>query len=152
MYQENFPATVRVHFSTTTPVEPATRSIRHRSHLLRKSLKILNTAANYTVAREAHRVANIRWAAIYSGASGNYFPDTYDGGNHDPLAPVVTVGCTNDAAIKSTERDTLRHKKTPTEGKNLAQIQDHYHTINIGEPIMSRRYDSYVRQKGSISE
>ena len=33
--KRKLPATVRVHFSTTTPIEPATRSIRHRSHLLR---------------------------------------------------------------------------------------------------------------------
>ena len=117
-------ATVRVHFSTTTPVEPATRSIRHRSHLLRKSLKLLNAADNYTVAREAHRVANIKWAAIDSGASGNYFPDTYDGGNHDPLAPVVTVGCANDAAIKSTARDTLRHKKLPPKARICHKFKD----------------------------
>ena len=130
--KRKLPATVRVHFSTTTPVVPATRSIRHRSHLLRKSLKILNTADNYAVARQAHRVANIRWAAIDSGASGHYYPDDYDGGNHDPLAPVVTVGCANDAAIKSTARDTLRHKKLPPKARICHKFKGYYYTINIG--------------------
>ena len=78
--KRKLPATVRVHFSTTTPTPttlahtvPGTRSIRHSSYiLLQKSLKVLNAADNYTVARQAHQVANIRWAAIDSGASGNY--------------------------------------------------------------------------------
>ena len=117
--KRKLPVSVRVHFSTTTttPRVPETRSIRHRSHLLRKSLKILNTADNYTVAREAHRVGNIRWAAIDSGASGNYFPSNYKGENHNPLAPKVIVGCANDAAIKSKAQDTIRHKKLPPKAK-----------------------------------
>ena len=117
--KRKLPASVWVHFSTTstTPTVPETRSIRHRSHLLRKSLKILNAADNYTVAREAHRVGNIRWAAIDSGASGNYFPSNYQGENHNPLAPAVIVGCANDAAIKSKAGDAIQNKKLPTKAK-----------------------------------
>ena len=86
--KRKLPASVRVRFSTSsTPTVPESRSIRHRSHLLRKSLKILNTADNYTVAQEAHRRGNIQWAAIDSGASGHYFPSKYQGERHKPLAP-----------------------------------------------------------------
>ena len=46
--KKKLPASVRVHFSTatttTTPTVTVTRLIRHRSHLLRKSWKILNAA------------------------------------------------------------------------------------------------------------
>ena len=95
---------MRVYFSTTstTPSTPAVPvTLRHQSHLLRKSLKILNAADNYTVVREAHRMSNIRWAAIDSGVSGNYYPSEYEGKIHNPLTQKVTVGCANDAAIKS---------------------------------------------------
>ena len=85
---------------------------------------MLNAADNYTVARQAHRVANIRWAAIDSGASGNYYPDDYVGDKHDPLAPVVTVGCANDAAIRSTARDSIRFKKLPPKAKVCHKFKD----------------------------
>ena len=106
--KRKLPALVQVHFNTasTTTTVPV-QSTRHQSHLLRKSLKILNTADNYTATREAHRVGNIRWAAIDSRASGNYFPSNYQGDNHNPLAPTVIVGCANDAAIKSIARDLI---------------------------------------------
>ena len=41
----------------------------------------------------------------------------YERKNHNLLAPVVTVGCANDAAIKSTARDTVRFKKLPPKAK-----------------------------------
>ena len=65
---------MQVHFSTTTP-EPATTSsaIKQRIYLLQKSLKLLNTIENYKVAREAHQKGNLKWAALDSGASGNYY-------------------------------------------------------------------------------
>ena len=72
-----------------------------------KVLKILNAADNYTVAREAHRMSNIRLAAIDSGASGNYYPSDYKGKNHNPLAHKVTVGCANDTGIKLKARNTI---------------------------------------------
>ena len=81
------------------------------------SLKLLNAAGNYTVARKGHRVSNIRWIAIDSGASGNYYPSHYIGENHNPLATKVTVGCANDAAIKSQAQDTIRYRKLPTKAK-----------------------------------
>ena len=62
-------------------------------------------------------MSNIKWAAIYSGESGNYYPSKYEGENHNPLAPKVTVGCANDAAIKSKAQDTVRFKNLPTEAK-----------------------------------
>ena len=78
---------------------------------------MLNGTDNYTVAREAHRVFNIKWAAIDSDASGNYYPSSYEGENHNPSAPKVTVGCTNDAVIKSKGQDTIRFQKLPTDAK-----------------------------------
>ena len=94
-------------------------------------MKILNAAYNYTAARQAHRAANIRWAAIDSGASGNYYPSNYKGENHNPLAPVVTVGCANDAAIKLTARDTIRFKKLPPKAKICHKFD------NITTPLLS---------------
>ena len=78
----------------------------------------------YTDRHTEHRVANIKWAAIDSGASGNYYPSNYEGENHDPLAPVVTVGCANDAAIKLTARDTIRFKKLPPKAKICHKFKD----------------------------
>ena len=118
--KRKFPATVRVHFSTTTtttPAVPASRSIQHGSYILQKLLRILNTTDNYTVAREAHCVSNIKWAAIDSGASGNYYPSSYVGEKHNPLAPKVVVGFANNAAIKSKAQDTIQFKNLPTEAK-----------------------------------
>ena len=58
-----------------------------------------------------------RLAAIDSGAPGNFYPSTYLGENHNPLAPKVIVGCANDAAIKSKAQDTIRYKKIPNKAK-----------------------------------
>ena len=62
-------------------------------------------------------MSNIRWAAIDSGASGNYYPSNYQGENHNPLAPKIIVRCANDAAIKSKAQDTIQYKKIPTKAK-----------------------------------
>ena len=119
MYEEETTSgsTCSLQYNINTPTVPENRSIRHQSHLLRKSLNILNIAHNYTVAREAHRVSNIRWVAIDSGTSGNYYPSGYQGKNHNPLAPYAIVGVENDAAMKSKAQDTIRYKKIPTKAK-----------------------------------
>ena len=62
-------------------------------------------------------MSNIRWAAIDSEASRNCYPSHYIGENHNPLATKVTVGCTNNAAIKLQAQDTLRFRKIPTKSK-----------------------------------
>ena len=135
--KRKLPTYIHIHFSTTTktttttPAVHVSRPIRHRSHLLRKSLKILNAADNYTVAREAHRVSNIRWAAIDSGASGNQYPSDYDRENHNPLDPKVTVGCANNVAIKSKAQDTIRFKNLPTKAKVCHNFDE------ITTPILS---------------
>ena len=62
-------------------------------------------------------MSNIRWAAVDSGAPGNYYPIDYEGKNHNPLAPKVTVGYANDAAIKSKTQDIIQFKNLLTEAK-----------------------------------
>ena len=62
-------------------------------------------------------MSNIRWAAIDSGVSVNYYPSHYKDKNHNPLAPKITVGCANDAAIKLQVHDTIRFKNLPTKAK-----------------------------------
>ena len=123
--RRKLPASVQAHFSmttATTPTVPETRSIRHCSHLLGKSLKILNAADNFTVAREAHCVGNIRWAAIDSGASGNYFPSNYQGEKSQPTSIGgdcrVCERCSHQ--IKSTGYNTKQ--ETTHQSKNMSQI------------------------------
>ena len=102
--KRKLPASVQVHFSTMTtsaPTVPVTRLFWHCSHLVQKSLKILNATDKYTVTRKAHRVSSIKWVGIDSGTSGNYYHSSYEGENYNPLAPTVIVGCANDTAIKS---------------------------------------------------
>ena len=83
---------------------------------------------------KAHTSEQVQWAAIDSGASGNYYLASYCGSQHDPLVTKIVVGCANDELIKSTAKDTIKFKKLPWKIKLIPFI-DHIRMTSLTRTI-----------------
>ena len=65
-----------------------------------------------------------QYAAINSGASGNFYPENYEGARHDSTTDTIRVGCSNKGVMESLAEDTIYFNKLPLAAKKCHKFKE----------------------------
>ena len=116
-YRHSLPNGSRVSFGIITL--PRQRPQTHQHHAYRAQNTIIDS---YKVAMEVHE--QHKYTAINSGASGNFYPENYEGERHDTTADTIRVGCANKGVMESLAEDIIYFNKLPLEAKKCHKFKE----------------------------
>ena len=114
-YQRSLPNRSRVSFGITAL--PQQQSHQHHAYRAQNT-----TIDSYKVAMEVHQ--QHKYAAINSGASGNFYPENYEGARHDSTADTIRVGCANKGVMESLAEDIIYFNKLPLATKKCHKFKE----------------------------
>ena len=114
-YRRSLPNRSRVLFGITALSQQQT----HQYHAYRVQNTIIDS---YKVAMEVHQ--QHQYAAIDSGASGNFYPENYEGARHDLTADTIRVGCANKGVMELLAEDSIYFNKLPLTAKKCHKFKE----------------------------
>ena len=116
-YRHSLPNRSRFSFGIITLPRQQPQTHQHHAHRAQNTI-----IDSYKVAMEVHE--QYKYAAIDSGASGNFYSENYEGEQHDTTADTIRVDCANKGVMKSLDEDVIYFNKLPLAAKKCHKFKE----------------------------